>query len=559
MVTDDPDPDPEADADADADVTVDGDPDDIAADALGPDRELLWADLHRHMTGPDAPLDRMDRAVSFAREHLDVAVVLCYPFRWYRKGLDAGIREETVGHDPAYDDWWARVRRVAREHHDPGSFVALPGYEWHGDRTRWGDHNVLFFDDDEHDLRAAETKTELYDYVREAGGLAIPHHMAYAVGHRGADWDVFDPELSPVLEVYSSHGSSEGVDGPVAMAANESMGPRTSGGSFQDALGRGHHVGVVASNDGPGLPGEWGRGIAGLWATGRTRRAVREALSTRRTYGVTGDRIRLWWTLDGHPMGEGVDAAAVGPRTATVDVDCPRPLDRVELLHDEQVVATYTHRDRLDADAPADRTCRVLVELGWGPSPRYGDFETTTANWSGRLRAVDGTIERAIPRFVGFGQRYDLTDDGLSFDLHTDRGETETALPEAGSTGPVQGFVVGVSGPDPTLRLDLDEGGQFSVPIDDARDRTHLFALLDESWDRIEESFDVGRGAVENPDLAYHNARKVKFHRAYADRQCRARVRFEGLPSGGADPDRYYVRAAGTDGQYAWGSPVRVE
>jgi len=283
-------------------VDVSGGPDAIDDDHGPSERDLLWADLHKHVTGPDAPLGRMDRAVSFAREHLDATVVLCYPFRWYRKGLDGGVREETVGHDPAFEDWWATVRRVAREHNDPGSFLTVPGYEWHGDRTRWGDHNVLFFDD-EHDLRAAETKPELYDFVREEGALAIPHHTGYAVGNRGADWEVFDPELSPVMEVYSSHGSSEGVDGPVAMAANESMGPRTTGGTFQDALAAGHHVGVIASNDGAGLPGEWGSGIAGLWATERTRAGVREALSTRRTHGGTGDRIRLWWTLEGHSHG----------------------------------------------------------------------------------------------------------------------------------------------------------------------------------------------------------------------------------------------------------------
>jgi len=526
------------------------------APAAGPaDRRLLWGDLHKHLTGPGAPIGRMDRAIEFAREHLDVSTVLCYPFQWYREGRDAGVRVESVGHHPRYDDWWETVQRVAREHNDPGTFVTLPAYEWHGDRTRWGDHNVLYFDDGG-DIEAPGTKPDLYDHVRDAGALAVPHHTAYAVGHRGADWDVFEPALSPVVEVYSSHGASESVDAPVAMDTNVSMGPRTSGGTARDLLARGHHVGFVASNDGPGLPGEWGRGLAGLWAGEHTRDGVREALTGRHTYGVTGDRIELWWSLDGHPMGAAVDA--LDERIATATVDCPRPLDRVELLHDGEVVATYVHRDRVAADAPADGTHRVLVEFGWGPTDHYGDFEGTAMQWNGRIGVEDGRLERVWPRFVGFGQRHELTDDGVAFDLHTCRDEDAGAvLPEASSTGPVQGFVVAVAGDDPTLRIDLDDAGQFSVPVAEARERAHLFALLEESWDRLDREFDVTRADVDNPDVAYHNARKVKIHPAAPDRRCRARVRFEDLPTTDGT-DWYYVRAAQVDGQYAWGSPVLV-
>jgi hypothetical protein len=53
---------------------------------------------------------------------------------------------------------------------------------------------------------------------------------------RFEDWDAYDAALSPVVEVYSSHGSSEGVGTPVPMADNPDMGPRTSGGTYRDAL-----------------------------------------------------------------------------------------------------------------------------------------------------------------------------------------------------------------------------------------------------------------------------------------------------------------------------------
>lgn len=60
--------------------------------------DLQWGDLHKHMTGPGADRSELDAVVGAARSHLDVVAVHCYPFRWYRKGREAAIREESVGH-----------------------------------------------------------------------------------------------------------------------------------------------------------------------------------------------------------------------------------------------------------------------------------------------------------------------------------------------------------------------------------------------------------------------------------------------------------------------------
>jgi len=62
--------------------------------------------------------------------------------------------------------------------------VTFPAFEWHGDRTRWGDHNVLYFEegeplDDEWEL------PDLYENLRGRRALALPHHTGYAVGNRG--------------------------------------------------------------------------------------------------------------------------------------------------------------------------------------------------------------------------------------------------------------------------------------------------------------------------------------------------------------------------------------
>lgn len=512
--------------------------------------DRYWADFHKHLTGPDVDVSRLDDAMSYAKEHLHAGTVLCYPFRWYRKGYDSGIREESVRTRPEFEEWWKAIQDVSARHNEPGEFVTFPAFEWHGNRTRWGDHNVIYFEEGE-PLDDAWELTDLFSNLRDRRALAIPHHTGYIGGNRGKDWAAHDPALSPVMEVYSSHGSSEGVATPVPMAANDSMGPRTSGGTFQDALDRGRRVGAVASNDGPGLPGTWGRGIAGVWGRELSRDGLWDALTDRRTYGTTGERLDLWWEVDGAPLGSVVDAPA---GTGTAIVDCPQPLDRVELVHDGQMVERYTH-DRSGGVDP-DGVYRILVEFGWGPTEHYGDFDEVEMDWEGAVRVDEGTLRSVTPRFRGYGQRFDHVDGSTcEFDLLTTRGERDVTLPEGHVDQTTQGLILELEADAETdVCVELSAVDPMGVTLGDALDRAHLFPLLEESAERIEREFDVAAEDFENPDPVYHNARKVKVGRAHPRVDCAATARFD-LPSGEGE-DYYYVRAAQVDGQFAWSSPV---
>jgi hypothetical protein len=520
----------------------------------GPDEgtTLFWGDLHKHLTGADIDATQLDRVVEDAKTHLDFSTVLCYPFKWYRTGLDPGIREESVGHDPDFDDWWERIQSVSRRHNDPQSFVTFPAYEWHGDRRRWGDHNVIYREEG-HPIDDRAAFPELCDALRDRPALAIPHHTAYQPRERAKDWSAHDAALSPVMEVYSSHGSSEGVATPIGMDDNPSMGPRTSGGTFQDALDRGHHLGVVASNDGPGLPGTWGKGLAGVWASELTREALWEAITARRTIGVTGDRIRLWWDIDGTPLGSSVTGPA---ETATVDVDAPLPLDRIDLLEDGQLVDRYSHLPA--TRAPDAGRYRCLVEMGWGPTDHYGDFESLRQEWEGTLGVNGGELHRVVPRFVGYGQDVSaVADDAVAFECVTTRGDQELTLPEGAVDQTRQGFVLEFSGTaSTTIVLDLEEV-TIDTSLAEAREGGHLYPLVEESEDRIEESFEVTPEDFDNLDPVYHNARKVKVHPAHPIEACRTRTSFD-LSTRDADAC-YYVRAFQVDGQAAWASPIWID
>lgn len=514
---------------------------------------LFWGDLHKHMTGPGAPVEAIDDKLRHARAHLDFSVAYCYPFEHYEQG--DGVSVETTGGRPAFQGWWEAIQNEAERHHEPGTFVTFPAYEWHGNRRRWGDHHIVYREpgyplDDTDDIR------ELSATLAERPAFLIPHHTAYRVGERGKDWDVFDPALSPVMEVYSTHGSSEGVDTPVPMSFNKSMGPRTDGGTFQDAIARDHHIGLVASNDGPGVPGAWNRGLAGVWAAELTRDALWDAIAARRTYGVTGDRITLWWTLAGRPMGSTVDASEVDGEAveAAVEVDCPRALDRIELLRNDTVVETYTHQDEeLTTEPPG--VYRLLFEFGWGPTQAYGPFEDTDLSWSGHLAVNDGSLGAVYPRFSGPGQSYEVDGRRCRFSLLTSRDEPPPALPEGTTRSDRQGLILEIdAGRDTSVTIDLEGHESRTVQLENAIQRTHLFPLYDTAAELLEE-VGIAEEELGNMDRRYHVSPKVKVHRAHPRHACATTVTRSIRAAPG---DSIYVRASQVDGQFAWGSPITV-
>lgn len=516
-------------------------------------RELYWGDFHKHITGPVADAGNLDQVIEYTQCHLDIFPVLCYPFKWFRKGRESGIREETVGQDPEFLDDWEAIQEITEQYLAPGEFVTYPAYEWHGDRTRWGDHNIFYFDEG-NPLDETEDLGDLYSNLRDRKALALPHHTGYTVGNRGKDWTEYDENLSPVMEVYSHHGSSEGMDTPVPMSQNDDMGPRTSGGTLIDGLNKGHHVGIIASNDAPGLPGSWNNGVAGVWATELSREGVWEALKNRRTYGSTGDRIELWWTLNNAPMGSIIEGESA--EQCTVDVSCPRALDRVELIHDGDVVKSYTHQDK-----PHETTDRytVLVEFGWGPNADYGDFDSVRTDWKGTAWIENGSIEEVYPRFTRFGQEYTQTSDGqCRFDLTTRRNDRERLLPGVDFGPHQQGLIFEFTGDESSeIHIELEDLEEFVVPLSEARDQATLFPLMEESYARMESEFELEEDDINNPDIVYHNARKLKVHTAHSVTECEASVEFDNLPTSEGE-DYYYPRISQIDGQYAWGSPIWV-
>ncbi|MEE3330818.1 MAG: CehA/McbA family metallohydrolase [Myxococcota bacterium] len=300
---------------------------------------IRWADLHGHSSlsdGTGTPEDffRYARDVSA----LDV-VSLTDHDHWGMRALDA---------HPAM---WDRIQEATKRANEPGRFVSLLGYEWtswlHGHRhvIQFADSGPLFSSIDRE--RRYETPAQLWAALRGLPALTFAHHSAG--GPISTNWNYPpDPELEPVTEVVSVHGSSEAPDSPRAIYSP------VPGNYVRDVLDRGFVLGMIGSGDShdghPGLSNiaspSGGNGIAAIFSEDLSREGVLEALRARRVYATNGPRIFLRTLLDGeHEMGarvEAMDSASDDSAThlLTIRVGATAPLKRVDVIRSGEIVMT---------------------------------------------------------------------------------------------------------------------------------------------------------------------------------------------------------------------------
>jgi hypothetical protein len=358
---------------------------------------ILWGDLHNHSNYSDGS-GQPEELFLYARDvaALDVVSVTDHD-HWGMRFLDQR------------PDMWEEIKSLAERYDEPGRFVTLPGYEW----TNWvhGHRHVLYFGD-----RAAagelrlfssldpeyETPQQLWAALRGRPAITVAHHSAG--GPVSTDWSIPpDPELEPVTEIVSVHGSSEALDSPSLIYSP------VPGNFVRDALDRGYRLGFVGSSDShdghPGLAhlASPTSGLVAILAEEATREAVYEALRRRRVYATSGPRIVLRAVFGGHPMGSeipvgGGDAGVaadppavpeirgVPAGTLVVQAIAPGDLSHVDVIRSGAVVQ--------GVDCAGERRCSFGLEV---PDLEAGEYlyvrvvqRDGGAAWSSPFFFVDG-------------------------------------------------------------------------------------------------------------------------------------------------------------------------
>lgn len=254
---------------------------------------------------------------------------------------------------------WELLQQKAVEYYEPGEFVTFKSYEA---GSPVGHRNVYFRTADIEPSDDPVTFSYMPDYLFEKyrgrdDVILIPHHVK-----AWTDWSLHDPDLEPLMEIYSCWGQSEN---PSDHLWNKGM---TPGAGAWKALKRGYKLGMIASSDNHvGMPGRsfphdrqvhtpFPGGLAAVWAPELTREAVFDALKARRCYGTTGARIILDFTLNDQPMGSILDVAhRECPRRIQAFVHGTDEIDRVEVVRNGDVACSESPR-------PSRDVCRLEWE-----------------------------------------------------------------------------------------------------------------------------------------------------------------------------------------------------
>lgn len=320
-------------------------------------RRLYFGDIHVHTW------------------HCDGKATPAEAYHWSRdvRAMDFGAITNHVEGAKRYevDDFWPTVQLLAREVNVSGEYVAFLAYEW-GGWDVFGDKCVYYLDDDQPYFAANDPRSNrpdrLWDALPDGRALTIPHHVKF--GGR-TDWDWFDAQMQPLVEVYSQWGFGE-RGGPWCV---------------QQALERGYRFGFIGSSDNHhGEPGQPTSGLAAVLAPELTRGALFAAMQTRQTYATTGRRILLAVTVNGHGMGEEFAAPREEPRTVQVrcagtgeveSIALLRNNEEIHVRHECGLTGELEHRDEEPLEGPAWYYVRVTQCDGataWS-SPTWVDPE----------------------------------------------------------------------------------------------------------------------------------------------------------------------------------------
>jgi hypothetical protein len=500
--------------------------------AGGSDYKLYFGDLHNHNAVGYAK-GSLERSIDLAREHLDF-----FAFTGHASWHDMPQMPENrhmlwVNGFKVHADHWPKTRRMIREANDE-RFVALLGYEWHS--SGFGDY-CLIFPEDQPELFLPDHVEKLLDFAESKQALAIPHHVGYKQGWRGANFSHFRPSVSPVVEVFSEHGCTESDRSPYPMLRH-SLGGRATANMIVRQLQRGRRFGFVASSDDHrGYPGAYGEGVLGVWAESLSAPSLLEAIRARRTYALTGDRIVMEVSLNDHPMGS--DVAAVADRQIDVRVEGQDSLAMIELLRNGRVIERHFPEDHVDGPVKLPGRAKCRLQFGWGPwaaldLARVCPWDMTLRISGGRFHRVLGCFQ-AAPFDEALRDRLRVVSDTEV------RIESFTTREKCYGEDPTKALVCELEGgPDAVLSVELRKPATQRV---EAR-------LSDLVEDNVVEF--TGGFTSESFILS----------RLVGPSEYSATIRWHDRVSGGtkkdSTPDWYYVRATQHNGHVAWSSPIWV-
>lgn len=465
--------------------------------------QLDFVSITGHADWPDMPIDEPS-----------VAHIVDFHVKGFAK-----LRENWVAH-------FETLKSFDRE----GVFSVFPGYEIHS--CAHGDYTIVYADLDAAAIQFADSPQALKSALHAAKGdraLAFPHHIGYRQGARGINWETFDRDLSPLVEMFSMHGCAETSESDRSYL--HSMGPVDGHSTMEWGLARGHVFGIVGNTDHhSGFPGSWGHGRTGLYASGRDRDSIWTAMRARSTNALTGDSTHLLTAIGGTIQGGVIEPASNA--SLRIEAVAGGFIDTIDVVRNGRLFARLSPEL---APAPIDAGTGEIetvlhVELGWGARGKSHD-------WSGSIHLESGEILAAEPRFRGAEivsplegddpghavPRLELEDGRATFSVRAEANPNNV-------TPATQGLALRMRVGDNTVIHAEISGKHVSIPV------RRLF----------EGAVSGNLGPIDTPAYRFHG---LPLPRQW---QWRGQVDLGGV----ADGENIHVRLRQANGQTAWASPI---
>lgn len=452
-----------------------------------PEQKLFWGDMHGQ-TKQTVGTGSLDEYFTFAR---DVAAL---QFSGWQ-GNDFQVTNEL----------WRSVQEKTKQYHCSGEFITFLGYEWSGLTPAGGDHNIYFLGDEEKIHRSShrliedksDKSSDRYpisklwrEFKDRDDVMAIPH-----VGGRHANLDFFDPDMIPLIEVHSHHGTFEWF--------------------LEEALIRGLKVGFIAASDDhtcrPGLTFPSGSfttrgGITAVYAKKLSREGLWDAFWKRRCYGTTGERIILKFNINEHVMGE--EFVTNEKPVIHVEVIGTTPIHEIEVNRGLETI--YRHK-------PPYSNKGKLIKIEWMGARVKS--RPKKVNWEGGIYLKEG-------RIIDYkGYSFDYPEQGIK-KINTQRIEWKSI-----TGGDSDGVILRIDAPKDSEAIFYSK--QYTFKFNPCEiGNTSLIKELGEVNRRIKIS------TIPDESLP----RSLDFN--YIDEE----------PKSGMNP--YWIKVTQSDGANAWSSPI---
>jgi hypothetical protein len=482
----------------------------------------FWGDMHGQ-TEETIGTGSADRYFTFARE-------LAFVDACAHQGNDFQIT----------DQFWAELNALTAKHDAPGTFVALPGYEWSGNTSLGGDRNVFFPTDYRVIRRSSHALIEGGDVD---GTDALTCRKLFEDLAENKEWDV----------VMYAHCGGRYADISVAHDGRfeKSVEVHSSWGSFEwllhDAFKLGYRVGVVTNSDGhKGRPGASYPGAGKFGAIGGLtcflldsldRNSLLDCMRKRRHYGSTGgangriiidveatfseagtlyhDDPALFDTAESTVSSKALMGDIVhlpsGEMELSVALETTSPIERVDIFNGVDLIETVRPYEDVDLGA----RIRVL----WEGAEYRGRFREVI--WDGSAEISGNNVTGCAP--INF----------LNRDKTLDRDGNVVSW-KALTTGNSGGFeLVLETAQDGMLKLDTP-----LIRFEKAVSEIGLEDTVHDASGELPRFVKVYRLPDENDHRSFRFSRKID------------------LKEAGDNP--IYVRLTQEDGTRAWTSPIYV-